>query len=193
MGVDRGSDILATIATWDAARRAEAHAIIAEVEAAALARMRLTRGAATFGAWCASRRIPMGLVTRNTATSVAHLHAHHWRAPALAPFWPAVARDDGLRHKPHPDALQHCAAAWGVPPAACVMIGDSPRDDVVAGRRAGMTTVLLLGSDGRHGGAAAALAEQLAGERQPHATAGSLEEVPALLEAHFEVPPPVEE
>ncbi len=188
MGVTRDQDILAVIAGWDAPRRAAAHAAIADVEAAALQRMRLLSGAAALGAWCAARGVPMGLVTRNTAASVAHLHANHWVAP-LAPFAPAVARDDGLAHKPHPAALLRCAEAWGAPPAGCVMIGDSPRDDVVAGRRAGMHTILLVGASGRHGGAAAASAASLEGERVPHDTAESLADVPALLEAAFTVPP----
>ena len=95
VGVDRSQDILAVIAGWDAPRRAAAQAAIAEVEAEALASMRLTAGAAALGAWCAARGIKMGLVTRNTASSVVHLHTHHW-APPLEPLWPAVARDDGL-------------------------------------------------------------------------------------------------
>jgi beta-phosphoglucomutase-like phosphatase (HAD superfamily) len=190
--VDRSQDILAVIATWEPARRAEAHALIHEIEAEALSRMTLMRGAAALGAWCAARGVPMGLVTRNTAASVAHLHAHHWTPSlALRPFSPAVARDDGLRHKPHPDALLRCATAWGVPPESCVMIGDSPRDDVVAGRAAGMHTILLLGDAGRHGAGAAAAAAALEGERVPHATALSMEDVPALLEAAFRVPPPL--
>ncbi len=71
------------------------------------------------------------------------------------------------------------------------MIGDSPRDDVVAGRAAGMHTILLLGDAGRHGAGAAAAAAALEGERVPHATAMSMEDVPALLEAAFRVPPPL--
>ena len=185
VGVDRSQDILAVIAGWDAPRRAVAQAAIAEVEAEALASMRLTAGAAALGAWCAARGIKMGLVTRNTASSVVHLHTHHW-APPLEPLWPAVARDDGLPHKPDPAALLRCATTWGVPPASCAMVGDSPRDDVVAGRRAGMHTILIAGEAGRHGGAVA----PLDGERVPHATAMTMADVPALLEAAFDVPPP---
>jgi beta-phosphoglucomutase-like phosphatase (HAD superfamily) len=186
--VDRSQDILAVISGWEPARRAAAHAMIHEIEADALQRMRLLAGSTSLGAWCVARAIPMGLVTRNTAASVAHMHAHHWTHP-LAPFWPAVARDDGLAHKPDPAALLRCAETWGVPPSGCVMIGDSPRDDVVAGRRAGMLTILLTGDLGRHGGAAAANAAALEGEKVPHAMAASMEEVPALLELHFTVPP----
>ena len=186
--MDRSQDILAVIASWEEPRRVAAHALIAEIEAEALSRMRLMAGAAALGAWCAARGVPMGLVTRNTAASVAHLHTHHWQPPHV-PFAPAVARDDGLPHKPHPAALLRCAQAWGAEPSGCVMIGDSPRDDVVAGRRAGFHTILLVGELGRHGAAAAAGAAGLEGEKVPHATALSMEEVPSLLERHFEVPP----
>ena len=91
-------------------------------------------------------------------------------------------------YKPDPAALLRCAAAWGVPPASCAMVGDSPRDDVVAGRRAGMHAILISGEAGRHGGAVLALE----GECVPHAMAASMADVPALLEAAFEVPAPLD-
>jgi beta-phosphoglucomutase-like phosphatase (HAD superfamily) len=188
-GVDKSQDILAVIASWpDAAKRAAAHATIEEIEQGALKTMALLPGAAELGAWCAARGLPLGLVTRNTASSVAWLHDKHWSP--LAPFAPAVSRDQGLPAKPHPAALLHCAETWGVDPAHCAMVGDSPRDDVVAGRRAGFITVLIAGTSGRHGtGAAAAAAENP--ERMPHAQVDGLHELPAALEQLFLVPAPL--
>ena len=67
------------------------------------------------------------------------------------------------------------------------MIGDSPRDDVVAGRRAGFLTILIAGATGRHGtGAAAAAAEHP--ERTPHALVDGLHQLPEALERLFVVP-----
>jgi len=187
VGVSRDQDILAVVNAMPEPRRSEAHAAIAAVETEALQAMVLTSGALQLGAWCAARGIPMGLVTRNTASSVAFFHDKHWSP--RRPFSPAVARDHGLEHKPHPAALLHCSSVWGVDPSCCVMIGDSPRDDIVAGRRAGMLTILLAGSTGRlaRGANASAVAAQLDGERVPHATAESLDGVPALLEQLFQV------
>ena len=188
-GVDKSQDILAVIASWpDAAKRAAAHATIEEIERDALKTMELLHGAAELGAWCAARGLPLGLVTRNTAASVTWFHEKHW-AP-LPPFAPAVSRDQGLPSKPHPAALLHCAESWGVSAAHCAMVGDSPRDDVVAGRRAGFVTVLIAGASGRHGtGAAAAAAEHP--ERTPHAQVDGLHDLPAALEELFVVPAPL--
>jgi beta-phosphoglucomutase-like phosphatase (HAD superfamily) len=187
-GVDKSQDVLQVIASWpDPAKRADAHAVIEEIERDALKTMALLPGAVELGHWCSARGLPLGLVTRNTAASVAHLHTIHWSP--LPPFKPAVSRDQGLPSKPHPAALLHCAESWGVAPSECVMIGDSPRDDVVAGRRAGFMTVLIAGSTGRHGtGAAAKAAEHP--ERTPHAQVDGLHELPAVLEQLFVVPPP---
>lgn len=59
------------------------------------------------------------------------------------PFHPAITRECGLRHKPHPDALRHIARQWGVRSEELAMVGDSAFDDVASGRRAGSVTVLI--------------------------------------------------
>ncbi|MGM0701413.1 MAG: phosphoglycolate phosphatase [Pseudomonadota bacterium] len=46
------------------------------------------------------------------------------------------------RKKPDPAPLLHVAAHFGVPPAACLMVGDS-RHDIVAGRAAGFRTLAV--------------------------------------------------
>ncbi len=51
---------------------------------------------------------------------------------------------DSLAHrKPHPMPVLHAAAAIGLPPAACVYVGDDERD-IVAARAAGMPSVAAL-------------------------------------------------
>lgn len=51
-----------------------------------------------------------------------------------------VAGDTTPHTKPHPAPLLHAAQALGLPPAACVYVGDDARD-IQAGRAAGMATV----------------------------------------------------
>ena len=73
------------IDTWDAARQAAAHATLAEIEAAALLKMRPMTGAHKLARFLAARSIPYGLVTRNVAASVAHFHATCWYGLRLTP------------------------------------------------------------------------------------------------------------
>jgi histidinol phosphatase-like enzyme len=52
-------------------------------------------------------------------------------------------------YKPSPEALIHICDTWGIPPASVIMVGDSAKDDIVCGNRAGGVTV-LLDSEGRY-------------------------------------------
>ena len=52
-----------------------------------------------------------------------------------------VSGDTVAERKPHPMPLLHAAQATGVPPEQCVYVGDAERD-IVAGRAAGMQTVV---------------------------------------------------
>ncbi len=47
------------------------------------------------------------------------------------------------RLKPHPDPVRFAAARFGLPPSACVMVGDTPVD-ILAARRAGAWAVGVL-------------------------------------------------
>ncbi len=60
-----------------------------------------------------------------------------------APFLPAITRDCPFAYKPSPEALLHICDTWGIPPGVCMMVGDSVKDDIVCGNRAGAITVLL--------------------------------------------------
>jgi 2-phosphoglycolate phosphatase len=63
-----------------------------------------------------------------------------------------VCGDTVAERKPHPLPLLHAARLTGVPPQRCVYVGDAERD-IVAGRAAGMQTVVAaygyLGPDDR--------------------------------------------
>jgi N-acetyl-D-muramate 6-phosphate phosphatase len=54
-----------------------------------------------------------------------------------------VSGDTLPQKKPHPAPLLHAAALAGLPPAACVYLGDAERD-VQAARAAGMTSLVAL-------------------------------------------------
>ena len=142
-------DILSEIETFDEARRNEANRIIHEMETEALEGMRVMPFATELGAYLDGLSIPRGLVTRNVTMSVDHFHVNHWckqkatgQETTLKPFHPALARDF-KPYKPAPDALLKICEVWDIDPRECVMIGDSAKDDVVAGNRAGCVTILL--------------------------------------------------
>lgn len=123
VGVSPDKDILKEINFWDNVRREKAHAIIRQIEEQALQNMSLMKGALELGRWCEKKSIPMALVTRNTASSVAYFHKMLWSPNPH--FNPAVARDShaDLAHKPNPSALLFCSKVWRVPAHNLVMIG----------------------------------------------------------------------
>ena len=161
------SDILTEIDTWEPERRERAEAIIHEMETEALVGMRVMPHASSLGAFLDQRDVragwsreasprPWTTSTPNTGvgpsadTNTARREGDQRRSTSvtssgssgLKPFsrrWRAHFRP----FKPAPDALLHICAAWGVPPSACAMVGDSAKDDVVAGNRAGCVTILL--------------------------------------------------
>jgi N-acetyl-D-muramate 6-phosphate phosphatase len=84
-----------------------------------------------------ARGLPWGIVT-NKATHLARPLAE---ALGLWPRAAALVGGDTTPHtKPHPAPLLEAARQIGVPAAACVYVGDDPRD-VKAGRAAGMATL----------------------------------------------------
>lgn len=78
--------------------------------------------------------------------------------------------------KPEPAMFQAILERTGAAPAQAVVIGDNPDADVVAARRAGIRSVLVL-----TGVADASLAASLEGERRPDDVAADPTEVGALL------------
>lgn len=196
-------DILTEIESWPEDERKRANDIIHEMETEALATMKAMPGAEKLGAFLDGKGLPRGLVTRNVQASVAHFHANAWTLP---PFSPALAREF-KPYKPAPDALLHICKRWNVPPSQVVMIGDSAKDDVVSGNRAGCVTVLLdtegkwrIGSedgveDGESGEDATEdnglrVTNVLTGEMVPHFIVNSLDEVAPTLQAHFDLGAP---
>jgi HAD superfamily hydrolase (TIGR01509 family) len=86
----------------------------------------------------AGRRL--GIVTRNNLRNVELT----LRTAGIDPFFhrdDIVAREHA-RPKPEPDGILRLLSAWGASPAGGVMVGNH-HNDLAAGRRAGVTTVLV--------------------------------------------------
>ncbi|KAI3426065.1 hypothetical protein D9Q98_008033 [Chlorella vulgaris] len=176
-------DILDIIASWPAEQQQAAHAAIAVVEAKALRDMQLMPGVLELSSFLDERQVPRALVTRNVNSSIEFFHRHHFTLP---PFTPALSREFAP-YKPDPASLLHIAQRWSVQPGELVMIGDSAKDDIVCGNRAGALTILL--DEERRWDSA----EQLQGEERPHFIARTLQDVQQLLEQQVELVPPAAE
>ncbi|GIM12117.1 hypothetical protein Vretimale_15537, partial [Volvox reticuliferus] len=182
---DQG-DILDVINRWPEAKRAEAYATIAEIEEQALRDMALMPGALELCEFLDQRGLPRGLITRNVRRSVQYFHDFM----GLVPFKPAITRECEFPYKPSPAALQHIAAAWGVETSEVLMVGDSVRDDVVSGNRAGAITVLLDYSGEGPSSVPRRTPESFSGDQRPHHVVGSLNELQELLENCYTLLPP---
>jgi HAD superfamily hydrolase (TIGR01549 family) len=139
VGVHTG-DILDVISTWPPEEQKRAHAAIAAIEDQALRDMQAMPGLLNLCKLLDELRVPRGLITRNVKRSIEYFHINHFPLP---PFIPAISRECEFPYKPSPAALIHICESWGIAPSQCVMVGDSAKDDVVCGNRAGAITVLL--------------------------------------------------
>lgn len=92
-------------------------------------------------------------------------------AGIVSSFQAVVGGDEVSRPKPFPDLPLYSAKALDVPPAQCVVVGDSPVD-VLAGRAARMWTVAALYGYG---------SPSAIREAKPHAEIRRFAELPAAL------------
>ena len=83
-----------------------------------------------------------------------------------------VYTSDQPHSKPHPSVFSEIAGRLGVPPAACVMIGDRQIDDVSGAKRVGMRAVWRRNDSGFP-----------TWDREPDAVVDGLTEIPPLLRA----------
>jgi HAD superfamily hydrolase (TIGR01509 family) len=116
--------------------RARAEAILERHEAAAAAAAIPMNGIIPFLAWMEARGLRRGLVTRNSRKSADMVLARlDFRFDAV------VTREDAPP-KPAPDPVWLACGQMGLPPSAVLFVGDF-EFDMLAGRRAGVRTVLL--------------------------------------------------
>eukprot|EP00803_Ostreobium_quekettii_P006592 evm.model.scf_259.3 EVM.evm.TU.scf_259.3 scf_259:14241-19239(-) len=138
LGVPRG-DILEAMAAATTERRLEMNSIVEDLEREALASMEIMPGAVVVCDMLDSAGLPRGLITRNAMTSVDYFYKHCF---PLSPFTPSLCREF-TPYKPHPAGILHICEQWDIAPEECMMVGDSPANDVACGNKAGSTTVLL--------------------------------------------------
>ncbi|XP_047168763.1 haloacid dehalogenase-like hydrolase domain-containing protein At2g33255 [Vigna umbellata] len=132
-----GIDILGHIETWPPHEKHKAYDAIAEVERQGLERLQIMPGASELCAILDSKKIRRGLITRNMKSAVDLFHERFGIT-----FFPALSREF-LPYKPDPAPLLHICSLWDVQPNEVIMIGDSLKDDVACGKRAGAFTCLL--------------------------------------------------
>lgn len=84
-------------------------------------------------------RVSMCIVTASFAE---HIELAHRAGKALDHIDHIVARADGQRPKPHPDAYLHALDKLGLRPEDCIAVEDSPRG-LAAARAAGLRCIVL--------------------------------------------------
>jgi HAD superfamily hydrolase (TIGR01509 family) len=128
--------ILERMAELPPAERTRAEAILAGHEAAAAAAAAPMDGIVAFLGWMEARGLRRGLVTRNSRKSVDMVLTR------LGLRFDAVVTREDAPPKPAPQPVWLACRRMGVPPSAVLFVGDF-EFDMVAGRRAGVRTVLL--------------------------------------------------
>ncbi|GLT99280.1 hypothetical protein SLE2022_167260 [Rubroshorea leprosula] len=172
-----GIDILHHIEKWSPEKKQKAYQIIADFERQGLERLQIMPGAAELCGFLDSKKIRRGLITRNVKESVDLFHERFG-----VTFSPALSRE--FRPcKPDPAPLLHICSAWEVQPTEVMMVGDSLKDDVACGKRAGAFTC-LLDEKGRYDSPHFANLDL-----QPDFKVSSLTEVCSLLESKFDLTP----
>ncbi|XP_066328837.1 haloacid dehalogenase-like hydrolase domain-containing protein At2g33255 [Miscanthus floridulus] len=170
-------DILHCIEDWAPDKQRHAYEVIARFEREGLDRLQIMPGASELCGFLDAKQIRRGLITRNVKDAVDLFHQRFGMT-----FTPALSRE--FRPcKPDPAPLLHICSTWNIPPHEVIMVGDSLKDDVVCGKRAGAFTC-LLDETGRYG-PHDSLPEQV----KPDFKMSSLTEVFTVLEEHFDLAP----
>ena len=133
---DEAGFALERIEALPPAERARAEAILERHEADAASRAESMDGFLALHAWLEGRGLKSGLVTRNSRKSVDVVLGR------LGVRFDAVVSREDAPPKPAPDPVLLACRRMEVDPAAAMFVGDF-EFDLLAGRRAGVTTVLL--------------------------------------------------
>jgi HAD superfamily hydrolase (TIGR01509 family) len=130
--------ILERMAGLPASERARAEAILERHEAAAAAAAEPMDGVLPFLQWMDARGVKRGLVTRNSRKSVDLVLAR------LSLRFDVVVTREDAPPKPAPEPVWLACRRMGLAPSEALFVGDFELD-MLAGRRAGVPTVLLRG------------------------------------------------
>jgi len=128
--------ILERMAGLEGAARGRAEAILDRYETEAAHAAVPVDGAVEFFDWLTERTIPRGIVTRNSQKSVRIV------LRKLGITVDAVVTREDAAPKPSPEPILVACRRLGIVPAEGLFVGDF-EFDMLAGRRAGITTVLL--------------------------------------------------
>ncbi|GJM87341.1 hypothetical protein PR202_ga03284 [Eleusine coracana subsp. coracana] len=174
-------DILHFVESWEPDLQRRAYEVIARFEREGLDRLQIMPGASELCGFLDGKQIRRGLITRNVKEAVDLFHQRFGMT-----FVPALSREF-RPYKPDPAPLLHICSTWNIPPHEVIMVGDSLKDDVVCGKRAGAFTC-LLDETGRYDPH-----ESLPEDVKPDFKVSSLTEVFRVLESHFDlIPAPAE-
>uniref|UniRef100_A0A0C9RIG2 TSA: Wollemia nobilis Ref_Wollemi_Transcript_16544_997 transcribed RNA sequence n=1 Tax=Wollemia nobilis TaxID=56998 RepID=A0A0C9RIG2_9CONI len=176
-GNTAGIDILHEIEQMSPDRQLKAYSIITDMERQAHQRLQIMPGAMELCELLDSRQIRRGLITRNIKASVDLFHLRF----GMKEFSPALSREFHP-YKPNPAPLLNICTTWAVLPSEVMMVGDSLKDDVVCGKRAG-TITCLLDESGKYSNTDASVNEH------PDFKVNSLFELSTLLQNEFELAP----
>jgi len=137
LGVPERESILDWIERHEEPQRSRMHATLDAVEREAADSAALLPGARETIAWLEDRRIPFGILTRNSRASWETVRTRCGLPDLVHVF----TRENGLV-KPDPAALGPAADAWGIAPAEMVHVGDYLYDLQLA-RAADMYSILI--------------------------------------------------
>jgi HAD superfamily hydrolase (TIGR01549 family) len=136
IGVAPGTPLLEALAALSPEERALAEDVIDRHERAAAGRAVIHAGVSEFLDQLHVRGVRRAVLTRNSRASALMVLAR-----CGLNFDPVLARED-CPPKPSPEGIWQICAAWALPPADVLMIGDY-LFDVEAGRQAGTRTALV--------------------------------------------------
>lgn len=140
MGCPPDETILEYLETQPATRRAELTKILIQKEEEAAEASRPNQGAEKCLLALKERNLLLGILTRNSLASVKKSF-EKFTTVSISDFGVVITRDTS-QPKPHPDGVHQAATAMGLQPSQLIVVGDY-RFDIIAGREAGATTVLL--------------------------------------------------
>ncbi|GAB2221453.1 hypothetical protein Droror1_Dr00012632 [Drosera rotundifolia] len=172
-----GIDILGIIEEWSEVEKVRAYEVISDFEREGLERLQIMPGALELCRYLEAKKIRRGLVTRNVKAAVDIFHQRFGMN-----FSPALSREF-RPYKPDPGPLLHICSTWEVQPHEVLMIGDSLKDDVACGKRAG-AFACLVDVSGKYSSPGFVHIDH-----KPDFKVSSLAEVHQVLETNFDLLP----
>jgi HAD superfamily hydrolase (TIGR01509 family) len=178
LGCPLDQPILEYLDTVSPAQKADLMSALEEMEDRAAEASRPNEGAETVIAKLKEKGIIMGILTRNSLRSVKKA-LQKFNGVAIRDFAAIVTRDESLP-KPHPDGVHKAARQMDVLTRELLVVGDF-RFDVISGKRAGASTVLLANGEA---------SVMRAGDPAPDYMVNKLPEILHILESLTDSPIP---